>query len=104
MMYEFQCSVIFVAPAVMQNNMEPMQVQQMEANLTKLIKEVIGQLGSVEAKLNSVQAKLNSVQATSNVTAKRVSTLIEKLNSVQATSNVTAKRVSTLIEKRCRHV
>jgi hypothetical protein len=76
MMYEFQCSVIFVAPAVMQNNMEPMQVQQMEANLTKLIKEVIGQLGSVEAKLNSVQA----------------------------TSNVTAKRVSTLIEKRCRHV
>ena len=52
MMYEFQCSVIFVAPAVMQNNMEPMQVQQMEANLTKLIKEVIGQLGSVEAKLN----------------------------------------------------
>ena len=81
----------------MQNNMEPMQVQQMEANLTKLIKEVIGQLGSVEA-------KLNSVQATSNVTAKRVSTLIEKLNSVQATSNVTAKRVSTLIEKRCRHV
>ena len=82
---EFQCSVIFVAPAVMnneheheQNNMDPMQVQQMEANLTKLIKEVIGQLGSVEAKLNSVQAKLNSVQATSNVTAKRVSTLIEK--------------------------
>ncbi len=72
----------------MQNDMDSMQVQHIEDNLTILIKEVAGQLRSDVSSLRSDVSSLRS----------DVSRLDVNQSSMSTTLDIIAKRVGTLVE------